>query len=118
MAGTVKKRPEKELPVIAAPFLYDAHVPYRTKKAAHLVEMGAPPARQLRRPVFLEQGADALVIFFGRVDILQDIHIGLTNREIADKYHVTEMTILAMKHKISSVMVKYGFEQYRKTLKK
>ena len=55
---------------------------------------------------------------YSLLDILQDIHMGLTNREIADKYLVTEMTILAMKHKISSVMVKYGFEQYRKTIKK
>jgi hypothetical protein len=55
---------------------------------------------------------------FSLIDILEDIHMGLTNREIANKYHVTEMTTLAMKHKISSVMVKYGFKEYCKKVKK
>ena len=70
VSRTAEERPEKELPVVAASFLDDTHIPHRAEEAAHLIEMGTPLYLQLWRVVFFDEGRNAFIILFGRVDVL------------------------------------------------
>jgi len=52
---------------------------------------------------------------FSLIDIFLDIYHGYSNREIAAKYGVSEMTTIILKNRIAKAMQKYGFEMKRKS---
>ncbi len=75
VSGAAEESPEKELPVITASFLNDAHIPHRAEEAENLVHVRTSFYFQLRRAVLLYESNDPLVIFLWRVDVPENVPV-------------------------------------------